>query len=112
MAKFNQKLNTFRDHLISLNHDRIIWMYLSITVVAVSLALVYGWGKLIAFDSHILWAFISAGTIVVAVAWWYWTMSLIRKLLDIQIDVVDIIKELTTDIKDIKVEVTDFLNKN
>ena len=112
MAHINQKLKIFRDHLILLNHDRIIWMYLSITVVAVALALVYGWGKLIAFDSHILWAFISAGTIVVAVAWWYWTMSLIRKLLDIQIDVVDILKELTTDIKDIKVEVTDFLNKN
>ena len=35
-----------------------------------------------------------------------------RKLLSIQIDVVDVLKDITTDIKEIKVEVTDFLNKN
>jgi hypothetical protein len=80
--------------------------------VALALALVYGRGKLIAADSHILWAFISSAAIIVSVAWWYWTMSLIRSLLSIQIDVVDILKELTTDIKDIKVEVKDFLDNN
>lgn len=110
MAQITQKLKTFRDHLTTLNHDRIIWMYLSITVVAVSLTLVYGWGKLIAFDSHLLWAVVSTAAIVIAVAWWYWTMSLIRRLLEIQIDVVDILKELTTDIKDIRGEVKDFFD--
>jgi len=112
MAHINQKLKIFKDHLIALNHDRIIWMYLSITVVAVALALIYSWSKLIAFDSHLLWAFISIGAIVIALSWWYWTMILIRKLLSIQIDVVDVLKDITTDIKEIKVEVTDFLNKN
>lgn len=112
MAIFNQKLKTFRDHLVTLNHDRIIWMYLSATVVAVALALIFGWGELIAFDSHLLWASVSIAAIVIAIAWWYWTMSLIRTLLEIQIDVVDILKELTTDIKDIRVDVKDFLDNN
>ena len=107
-----QSLINFRDNLITLNNHRKIWMYLSTGVVIAVASLLLLWDKISSVHSNILWIFVASAAVVISITWWYWTMGLVHRLLDIQIDVVDILKELTTDIKDIKVEVKEFINKN
>jgi len=112
MAHITQKLSSFRDHLIKLNYDRKVWLFLSGGAFFAIVGIILGWNKLTVINSNVIWTIIALGAIILAVAWWYWTMMLIRKLLEIQIDVVDILKELTTDIKVIRVEVKDIFTKN
>jgi hypothetical protein len=110
MAPIKQKLIAFRDHLILLNHDRKIWLILSGGVFLAIMALIIGWNSLTALNSNIVWTGILLAITALAVVWWYWTMAFIRTLLAIQIDVVDVLKDITTDIKEIKTEVKDLFN--
>jgi len=110
MAPIKQKLIAFRDHLILLNHDRKIWLILSGVVFLAITSLIIGWNSLIVLNSNLVWTGVLLTGIILAVGWWYWTMAFIRTLLAIQIDVVDVLKDITTDIKEIKTEVKDLFN--
>ena len=111
MAPIKEKLIAFRDHLILLNHDRKIWLILSGGVFLAITSLIIGWNSLTALNSNLVWTGVLLTGIILAVGWWYWTMAFIRTLLTIQIDVVDVLKDITTDIKEIKTEVKDLFSQ-
>lgn len=98
MDKIKEKLKS----LNNLNRERIFWLRISIFVVFFCLLTVFTWDTL--YKHNLLWIIGGFG-ILVAVVWWYWTMSIIRKLLSFKTVETEIMVDLITDIKEIKQEV-------
>ncbi len=99
----DKKLSHHLKNLKAFNNQRKAWLFLSLFVVVSVGKIVFDWSFL--ESHHLLWAVATAG-LVVSVLWWYWTMSLIRQLLDqrkeeseILVDIVQSIKEIQEDVK-------------
>ena len=72
--------------------------------------LFFSWDEIQSVQSNILVWTVGIIAFLTAAAWWIWTMLLVQKVLTHQIDVAEILKDITTDIKEIRSEVSD-LNK-
>lgn len=95
--------------LNNLNRERVFWLRMSAFVVIVSLLTVFNWTFLI--KNNLIWL-IGGGGILIAVIWWYWTMSIIRKLIGFKTVETEIMSELISDIKDIKQDVRKNFTQN
>ena len=96
------KLSKYQAHLTLLNKQRKMWLALSALVVISILDIIFNWPSVT--SGYLLWAFVSCG-LLVALSWWYWTMRIIRQLIDHRIVESEVLHEIVTDIKDIKKEV-------
>jgi len=98
ILEFNKSINR-------LKNQRKIWLISSL-VFAISAILIIIFSENIAkFYSSNLWWAVSALTLIISVNWWYWTISLIRDVLDHQTNVIKILSEITTDVKEIKTDI-------
>lgn len=79
--------------------DRIIWLRLSVIVLIAIAVLIID----IAFidNQKLHYLLVSCGLIISA-AWWYWTMKLVRELIDHKLLEVELLAEIIDDIKSIK----------
>jgi K+ transporter len=93
------KLNIIKQSISKLNIERKLWLALSGLVVASSFVLFLGW-NLIQIH-HLQWVFVTLG-ITVSMIWWFWTMRLIRIILNHRLTEVEILQEIVSDIRDIK----------
>lgn len=84
------------------NKDRLTWIRLSVLVLCSIFLLIIDWTVLRTLNLH--WIFVSAG-LIMSVVWWYWTMKLIRELIDQKITEVELLYDLIADIKGIKQDV-------
>lgn len=91
--------NTQTEILDKLDRQRVLWLRVSGFIAMSVLVILYDW-KLI-YEQNLEILVISIG-LLVSVAWWYWTMSLIRQLLDARINETHILETLSEDIEDIK----------
>lgn len=88
--------------LESLNRQRRLWMVFSSVVFFGIIGLIFYWQQLDSMKwSYTWWAVGSVG-LIVALNWWYWTMSLIRRIISHQLNIVGILTEITIDIKNVK----------
>jgi len=101
------KLNIIKQSIGKLNIERKLWLALSGLVVAASFVLFLGWNSIQV--NHLQWVFVTLG-ITVSMIWWFWTMRLIRIILNHRLTEVEILQEIVNDIKDIKINVAN-LNK-
>jgi len=101
------KLNIIKQSIGKLNIERKLWLALSGLVVAASFVLFLGWNSIQV--NHLQWFFVTLG-ITVSMIWWFWTMRLIRIILNHRLTEVEILQEIVNDIKDIKINVAN-LNK-
>jgi hypothetical protein len=101
-------LETHLEELKKINTQRKAWLVLSLLGYISAGAVIFDATRL--DELHILWIITSLG-IMLAVIWWYWTMSIINKVLThrtteivVLIDLYDDVKSITEDIlkKDIK----------
>jgi ABC-type bacteriocin/lantibiotic exporter with double-glycine peptidase domain len=98
----DKKLSRHLQHLKAFNNQRKAWLILSALVVLVI-------GKII-FDEttlenhHYVWAMVAFG-LTISVTWWYWTMRLIRQLIDHRRDESEILVDIVESIRDIKEDV-------
>jgi len=99
------KLNIIKQSISKLNIERKLWLALSGLVIAASFVLFLGWNTI--QINHLQWVFVTSG-ITVSMIWWFWTMRLIRIILNHRLTEVEILQEIVTDIKDIKNNVTNF----
>lgn len=100
-----QKLKEFRTELEKINEQRTLWLYASAAVILGVVLIIAGWHYL--QDLQMLWIFwtiISTG-LIVSVIWWYWTMRMIRYSLNHQLTILDLLVEMTDDIKLVKKDV-------
>ena len=105
-----QLLQTFRDNLTKFNRQHKLWMYISILFIISRIVLFFSWDEIQSVHSNLLVWTVGILAFLTAAVWWIWTMLLVQKVLTHQIDVAEILKDITTDIKEIRSEVSD-LNK-
>ena len=98
----NRLLNLFRRDLTKINDQRSLWLMLSSLVFVSVIAIIVSWNYLVLLDSSLIWWSVISIGLTVTVNWWYWSMHLIRKLLHHQITVVDILVEITNEVKGIR----------
>jgi hypothetical protein len=98
------KINIIKKSINKLNIERKLWLAFSGLVVFTSLFTVLFWYPRQAH--HFQWIFVTLG-IAVSMAWWFWTMRLIRIIMNHRLAEVEILQELIKDIRDIKNNVAD-----
>lgn len=98
----DQQIFRHLEKLKAFNNQRKVWLLLSlfvmITIITVTVDINY-------IQPNLLWTIVSIGVFMAAV-WWYWTMRIIRQLIEHQqeeseilVDVVTIIREIKEDVK-------------
>lgn len=93
-----------------LNSQRQYWLYASSVAVSGIILLMVFWDFLDGMRSTTIWWIIVSIMLIVSINWWYWTIKLIRILIDQRKDEIKIINELVIDIKLIKSSISE-LNK-
>jgi ABC-type bacteriocin/lantibiotic exporter with double-glycine peptidase domain len=98
----DKKLSRHLKNLKLFNNQRKAWLVLSAFVVLVIGKIVFD--KTILENHHYVWAMVAVG-LTISVVWWYWTMRLIRQLIDHRQQESEILVDIVNSIKDIKEDV-------
>lgn len=106
--KQKELVEKFRQDLESINKQRRVWLLLSSAVFVSIIVVIFSWNYV--SDSHLWWAVGSIG-LIIAVNWWYWTMTLVRRLLCHQYNMVNVLEEISTDVKKIRLEFVPYTNE-
>jgi O-antigen/teichoic acid export membrane protein len=99
-----------QNHLNKLNQievQRKRWLMVSVFVVVAVLALILDWDYIQL--NRTVWVLVTLG-FTVAVVWWYWTMRIIRHLVNHKIVESTILQGLVKDVRAIKSEVKKVLS--
>jgi ABC-type bacteriocin/lantibiotic exporter with double-glycine peptidase domain len=96
-----QKLRQF-------NQERKVWLVLSILVISVTLGIIFDWTQI--YQNQLSWLVVSLG-LLMAVTWWFWTMRLIKEIIDIKINDREILQDLIEDVQYIRTEILKTLPK-
>ena len=99
-------LNKNLSELKQFNKQRKLWLLLSLFVMTSISFIIFDWNHIQQYKLE--WTMGSIGVVISAV-WWYWTMRLIRHLIQHKTDEYQILSELITEIKDIKAHVREVL---
>lgn len=86
-----------------------VWILLGLGVIAIIVSIIYNWKDL--EGTTLLWNLGICG-IIGAVAWWVWTMYVIRQLLNQKLNESITIVELVNQISILKKEIKKNLNRN
>jgi len=95
----NTKLKEHVEDLHKIDNQRKGWLALSAFVVAAITGIIFGWNWV--HSNHLIWLVVSIG-LILAVIWWYWTMRLIRHLIQHKVTESEILTEVVEDIRYIK----------
>jgi len=101
------KLQQHLNKLHQFDAERKGWLILSGFVAAVILGIVFSWNY--AIETHVIWLIVSSGLTITAV-WWYWTMRVIRHLIQSKTDEYNILNDLLVNINEIKQDVKNSLD--
>lgn len=92
----DQKLiNNLKD-LDGLNRQRTFWLRMSSLVVFVVVLVIFNWDYVVSRD--LLWVFVSSG-LIITIIWWYWTLSIVRKLIAFKAEETALLYEIIKDLK-------------
>lgn len=97
----DKKIFRHLQHLKAFNNQRKAWLVLSAFVVGAIITITVDWNNI---QPNLLWLMASIGT-VVAATWWYWTMKLIRQLIDHRREEYEILHDVVKSIREIKEDV-------
>jgi predicted membrane protein len=103
--------NILRQHLEDIKKydvQRKGWLVLSAFVVTIILFLIFDHSEIV--KHGFLFPFVVAG-ITLSVVWWYWSMRLIKQLLQHRKEETEVLMDLCDAIKEVKQEVRNFLPK-
>lgn len=97
----DKKLYNHLKHLKAFNQQRKAWLVLSTFVTGTIIAVTADWNNI---EARLLWALALLGTII-TVTWWYWTMRIIRQLIEHREEESEILHDVVVSIREIKEEV-------
>jgi len=103
-----KKILTHIEKLHIIDNERKGWLLLSSFVAAGVLGIVFGWSSV--QESHLIWLVVTSG-LVLSVVWWYWTMRLVRHMLDFKREESEILMGIVKEIRYIKNKVIKDLDK-
>jgi hypothetical protein len=96
------KINRHLKHLTLFDNQRRAWLVLSAFVSAIVLKIVYDWNKI--EEHHLVWICVSLG-LTVSIIWWYWTMRIIKELIQQRKEESEILYDIIVHIRDVQNEV-------
>lgn len=97
-----QRLKHHLNQLHQFDTERRGWLVLSGFVVVAVLGVIFGWNLVV--QSHLIWLVVASG-LTISVVWWYWTMKLVRHLINSKEDEYMILTEIVEHIHSIKEDV-------
>jgi small-conductance mechanosensitive channel len=109
--KLNRLFKLNDKHLERINQQRRRWLYASSIVFTGIIFLIFGWDWLDHFHNENIWWVVVSLALIISINWWYWTMRVVYKMLQHQKIEFTIIKELVSDIKEVKEEITKLGNQ-
>ena len=98
----NQRIQKHITDLQNIDNQRKAWLFLSAFVAVTIIGIIFGWNYVQA--NKIIWLVTSLG-LLVSMTWWYWTMKLIRQIVNYKLTESEILNDLIQDIRYIKDEV-------
>lgn len=98
----NKKLKKHIEELHIIDSQRKGWLVLSAFVSIAVLGIIFGWNSV--RENQLVWLVVSLG-LVVSMIWWYWTMRLIRHLINYKVAESEILTDVVKEIRYIKREV-------
>jgi hypothetical protein len=104
-------LEKFKSDITRLNKQRIRWLAFSSVIFVVVILIIFFSEKINNLHSHTVWWVIGSMGLLLSINWWYWTLTLIRSVLQHQIDTVIILSKITSDVKEIKTDINDLYRK-
>ena len=102
-----QFIESFRKDIKKFNQQRIRWLILSSVVVLGSIVTILTWREIIDLHSKILWWTLGITGITLSLIWWYWTTMLVKVIIDHQFSMIQVLDEITIDIKVVKRKVAE-----
>ena len=98
------RLQKHLKNLRQLDAERRHWLRVSGFVVLVVLGIIFEWNHVV--QDHLGWLIVSSG-LPITVLWWYWTMRIVRHLLESKNDEYHILTDIVFSIKEIKQDIKD-----
>lgn len=97
------------EQLHIIDNERKGWLVLSGFVAASILGIIFGWNMVL--QNHLIWLVV-AGGLTISVVWWYWTMKLIRQMIEFKREESEVLLDIVKEIQYIKNKVLeDLTNK-
>lgn len=96
------KLKKHLDKLHAFDNERRAWLILSAFVVLSVLGIIFSWDAVT--HSKTIYLIASLG-LVLSVTWWYWTMRLVRHLLESKTEEYELLSEVVEMVRDVKSDV-------
>ena len=96
------RLQKHLDLLKHLDYERRRWLLVSVFVVAAVLGVIYDWNQVV--ESKLAWVMVSGG-LTLTVVWWYWTMRVVRHLIEAKQDEYYLLSDIVQSIRVIKVDI-------
>lgn len=109
--KKQRLIEKFKSDIARLNTQRIQWLTFSSVIFVVVILIIFLSERINNLHSHTIWWVIGSMGLLLSINWWYCTLTLIRRVLQHQIDTVIILSEITNDVKEIKTDITELYQK-
>jgi len=91
--------------LDQLNDQRRKWLWASSIVFFAIITLMFAWEWIDHFESKTAWWFIVSCMLLISINWWYWTMRVVRRIIQHQLVEYQLLKAIVIDIREIKRDV-------
>lgn len=98
-------LKDFENHarnLDNVGHQRRIWLWSSTVVVICTFTLILLWEWLDSILTKNIWWIVVSASFIISMNWWYWTMKVIKIMIQTQTMEYQLIQSILTDIAEIK----------
>jgi hypothetical protein len=109
--KTKELLAKHADDIERINHQRRLWLYASSVVMVGIVGLIFSWDWVSELHSKSVWWVIVSVMLIISINWWYWTMSVIRRMLDHQKVEYDLLSCILNDISLAKEDIKFLVNQ-
>lgn len=108
MTEYYKKiLKDFNENIKRLKCQKRIWLMFS-SLLFLSILLLTLFAEYISkIQSQTFWWSVGIFGLIILFNWWYWTITLVRRVLQYQEYVVIILNEITEDVRDLKSDITE-----
>ena len=88
-----------------INDQRRTWLWASSVVLFAAVLTIFGWDWADNYHNRGIWWFVTSTMIIISVNWWYWTMRVIRIILEHQAVEYALLHSLLEDVGEVKEDI-------
>ena len=107
MIKFSIMIEQHTNDMHRINEQRRWWLVASSIVFSGTIFIIFFWDWISGFNEKSIWWVIVSLMLVICMNWWYWTMSLVKQLMEHHTNSIKVIKSLISDINTVRSDLKD-----